>query len=192
MKTKYNLKKNFEVSNITNYIDQNFRLENFTNENDANYNEIKNIYKNSKADAIHSYEFIKTYLNKNKKILEVGGGVHLLASYLNEEYDITSIEPSGFTSFTNNISDKLISENNLKVYKNKLENFRTEEKFDLIFSMNVLEHTDDIEIHLHTCINFLRDKNSILLIHCPNYTFPFEPHFYKWFIPFMPNFTPMT
>jgi hypothetical protein len=41
-------------------------------------------------------------LHKNKKILEVGGGVHLLTSFLNHEYDVTSVELSAFTSYTNN------------------------------------------------------------------------------------------
>ena len=55
--------------------------------------------------------------------------------------------------------------------------------------MNVLEHTDDIKQHIISCINLLKDEHSLLFIQCPNYTFPFEPHFYKWFIPFFPNFT---
>ena len=53
----------------------------------------------------------------------------------------------------------------------------------------MLEHTEDIEKHLRSCINLLKDENSLLLIQCPNYTFPFEAHFYKWFIPFLPSFT---
>jgi len=55
--------------------------------------------------------------------------------------------------------------------------------------MNVLEHTNHIEQHIKSCINLLKDEKSILFIQCPNYTFPFEPHFYKWFIPFFPKFT---
>ena len=38
-------------------------------------------------------------------------------------------------------------------------------------------------------MNLLKDGHSLLFIQCPNYTFPFEPHFYKWFIPFFPKFT---
>ena len=70
-----------------------------------------------------------------------------------------------------------------------VEKFTTDAKFDFIFSMNVLEHTDDIKQHITSCMNLLKDEHSLLFIQCPNYTFPFEPHFYKWFIPFMPNFT---
>jgi 2-polyprenyl-3-methyl-5-hydroxy-6-metoxy-1,4-benzoquinol methylase len=48
-----------------------------------------------------------------------------------------------------------------------LENFDTDEKFDFIFSMNVLEHTEDIKIHLQSCLGLLKDKNSLIYIQCP-------------------------
>ena len=177
------------MNDIKNYIEENLVLENFNFENDVNYNDIKKCYDNAKADAIHCYQFIKEHLDKDKKILEVGGGVHLLTSFLNQEFDVTSVEPGGFTDYTNELRNKILSKNNLKVHTTTLENFNTDERFDLIFSMNVLEHTKDIKTHLRSCINLLKDENSLLLIQCPNYTFPFECHFYKWFIPFMPNFT---
>ena len=177
------------MSNILFYIEKYLEVENFNFENDANYNDIKKYYNNAKADAIHCYQFLKEYLHKDKKILEVGGGVHLLTSFLSQEYDVTSVEPGGFTNYTNQLRNKILSKNNLKVHTTTLESFKTNERFDLIFSMNVLEHTKDNEAHLRSCINLLKDKNSLLLIKCPNYTFPFECHFYKWFIPFLPNFT---
>jgi SAM-dependent methyltransferase len=148
-----------------------------------------NNFNNAKADAIHCYQSIEKYLDKDKKILEVGGGIHLLTSFLHQDYDITSIEPGGFTSFTDELRNKILDQHKLKVHTTTLENFTTDTKFDFIFSMNVLEHTDDIKQHIISCINLLKDEYSLLFIQCPNYTFPFEPHFYKWFIPFFPNFT---
>ena len=177
------------LEQIRDYIENNFSFESLEINTKSNIDEIKRHYVNSKVDAIYCYEFIKSFLTKDKKILEVGGGIHLLTSYLNNNYDVTSIEPGGYKSFTNELRNKILSKKNLKVHTTALENFKTDEKFDLIFSMNVLEHTDDIEIHLRSCINLLRDEKSLLLIQCPNYTFPYECHFYKWFIPFMPNFT---
>lgn len=177
------------MKKILTYIEKNLELKNLNFENNVNYNDIKHYYDNAKADAIHCYQFIKEYLHKDKNIFEVGGGIHLLTSFLNQEYDVTSVEPGGFADYTNELRDKILRKNNLKVHTTTLENFNTNEKFDLIFSMNVLEHTEDIEAHLKSCINLLKDENSLLLIQCPNYTFPFECHFYKWFIPFMPNFT---
>jgi len=146
-------------------------------------------YQDARADAIHCYQSIEKYLDKDKKILEVGGGIHLLTSFLHQDYDITSIEPGGFTGFTDELRNKILDQHKLMVHTTTIENFTTDTKFDFIFSMNVLEHTDDIKQHITSCMNLLKDEQSLLFIQCPNYTFPFEPHFYKWFIPFFPNFT---
>ena len=87
------------MSNIKNYIEKNLELENFNFKNAINYNDFKNYYYNAKADAIYCYQVIEKYLHKDKKILEVGG-IHLLTSFLHQNYDITSIEPGGFAGFT--------------------------------------------------------------------------------------------
>jgi 2-polyprenyl-3-methyl-5-hydroxy-6-metoxy-1,4-benzoquinol methylase len=150
----------------------------------------KTYKKNAEADSTHCYSTIFPYLNKNKKILEVGGGIHLLTDYLDSlGYDISSVEPGGFRDCINDLKNQITYRPNLKIYKTTLEQFSSKEKFDFIFSMNVLEHVDNIEKHILCCIKFLKDENSLLFIQCPNYTFPFEPHFYKWFIPFFPKFT---
>ena len=154
-----------------------------------NSKESKKYFLNALVDAKHCYQCIKSYLDKNKNILEVGGGIHLLTTFLNKNYKITSIEPGGFTDFTDELRNKIILKNKLNVHTTTLEKFDSNKKFDFIFSMNVLEHTNHIERHIKSCINLLKDEKSILFIQCPNYTFPFEPHFYKWFIPFFPNFT---
>lgn len=146
-------------------------------------------YQDARADAIHCYKSIEKYLDKDKKILEVGGGIHLLTGFLHKDYDITSIEPGSFTSFTDELRNKILDQYKLKVHTSTVEKFTTDTKFDFIFSMNVLEHTDDIRQHITSCMNLLKDEHSLLFIQCPNYAFPFEPHFYKWFIPFFPNFT---
>ena len=118
---------------IKNYIEKKLKIEDFNLENDANYYDIKNYYNNAKADAIHCYQFIKEHLYKDKKILEVGGGVHLLTNFLNQEYDVTSVEAGGFTDYTNELRNKVQNKNNLKVHTTTLESFNTNEKFDLIF-----------------------------------------------------------
>ena len=151
----------------------------------------QNVYiKNAKSDALHCYSTIFPYLKKDKKILEVGGGIHLLTRCMHDlGYDITSIEPGGFAEYIDSLRIELINKTDLKIFTTSLEKFQNKEKFDFIFSMNVLEHTNDIEQHIRCGIGLLKDENSLLFIQCPNYTFPFEPHFYKWFIPFFPSFT---
>ena len=75
------------MDTIQNYFSDNFNL------NINNSVDMQRYYQNAKADAIHCYQSIEKYLDKDKKILEVGGGIHLLTSFLNKDYDITSIEP---------------------------------------------------------------------------------------------------
>ena len=102
-------------------------------------------YQNAQADAIHCYQTIERYLHKDKKILEVGGGIHLLTSFLQQDYDITSIEPGGFTGFADELRNKILNQTKIKTHTTTVEKFTTDTKFDFIFSMNVLEHTDDIK-----------------------------------------------
>tara|TARA_Y100000389_G_scaffold161261_1_gene163647 strand:+ start:419 stop:1264 length:846 start_codon:yes stop_codon:yes gene_type:complete len=177
------------MNNVKIFIENNLNIKNFVFKENNNFNDIKYYYENAKADSIYCYSKISDFLSADKKILEVGGGIHLLTSFLNEEFNITSIEPAGFAAYADELRNQILSKNKLNVYTTTLEDFDTNEKFDFIFSMNVLEHTEDINAHLQSCLRLLKDKNSLIYIQCPNYTFPFESHFYKWFIPFLPKFT---
>ena len=177
------------MQDIKEYIDNFLNFQSFDLKKNENLDKTKNYYENARADAIHCYESIKKFLDKDKNILEIGGGIHLLTSFLNQKYKITSIEPSGFTGYTDEIRSQIMTKNKLNIHTKTLEQFKTDKKFDLIFSMNVLEHTKNIKDHLNCCIRLLKDSNSIIFIQCPNYTFPFEPHFYEFFLPFFPNFT---
>ena len=152
-------------------------------------------YDNAKADAVFAYTCIKKYLKSEGKILEVGGGLHFLSSYLNFlGHNIIAIEPGGFDEHVDIMREKILKKINkkFKIKNNYLEEFCDNNKdtsFNFIYSIDVLEHTKNIKIHLEKCLSLLANKNSILYIRCPNYLFPFENHFYKFFIPFAPKFT---
>ena len=181
------------MTSIESYLKQNFKFEDLISKNCSNYDDIKNYYENAEKDAIYFYNQIKFYLNNNMKILEVGGGIHLLTNYLKQSYDVTSVEPGnysdGIASNVDLLRNNILKINNQKIHTTTLENFKTNEKFDFIFSMNVLEHTNNIHLHINYCKRLLKNKNSILYIECPNYSFPYEPHFCEFFIPFFPKFT---
>ena len=99
------------MDNISKYIETSLIIEQFTNHDNENGQEIKSYYLNAKADAIHCYSTIKKYLNKDKKILDVGGGIHLLTSFLNQVHDITSIEPGKFNNYTEQLRNHIIKMN---------------------------------------------------------------------------------
>ena len=148
-------------------------------------------FKNAVADANFTLNKILPYLDKNIKILEIGGGLHLLSAYLEEnDYDITSIEPGNFTFFIQELRENILNVlHPKKVITCNLEEFNTKLKYDFIFSINVLEHTDSVVDHLKLQQELLSDSKSKILIRCPNYNIPFEPHFYKFFIPYLPKLT---
>jgi hypothetical protein len=153
--------------------------------------EAEQYLQNAIADAEFTLNRIQPYLYKSIKILEVGGGLHLLSAYLYEnEYHITSLEPGNFTFFIDNLRENIIKELNPKnTFTCKLEDFNTNAKYDFIFSINVLEHTDSVVEHIKLQTDLLRNSESKILVRAPNYNLPFDSHFYKFFIPFLPNFT---
>lgn len=146
---------------------------------------------NAIADAEFTLSKIQPYLYKNINILEVGGGLHLLSSFLYEnDYEITSLEPGNFTFFVDKLRENIIKELNPKnTFSCKLEDFDTNAKYDFIFSINVLEHTVSVVEHLKLQTSLLSNSDSKVLVRCPNYNVPFDSHFYKFFIPFFPEFT---
>ena len=66
--------------------------------------------------------------------------------------------------------------NNLKIAKLKIEEFEFTDKFDFIFSINVMEHVENIESVLEKVADLLVEGGVYYFI-CPNYSFPYEPHF---------------
>lgn len=177
---------------IKNYIKKKFPRENLIGKFPDKYSSY--YYENQVADAINGFFNIKRFLNKKKKILEVGGGIHFLSNYLAYlKYDITSIEPGGFRKEIDLIRKKIIKTKEKKlIIKNvALESFSKNNsgEFDFIFSINVLEHTKNINSHLFAQNNLLRNEKSLSHVRCPNYSFPFESHFYLFYIPFFPRQT---
>ena len=52
-------------------------------------------------------------------------------------------------------------------------------KFDFVFSINVMEHLQDPYSALIQLVTLLK-TNGKYRFFCPNYDFPYEPHFGKW------------
>src|SRR5690606_2051935 len=51
-----------------------------------------------------------------------------------------------------------------------------EASYDLIISINVFEHLDDWRQGIDSSVRLLTDEGRLVFL-CPNYTFPYEPHF---------------
>lgn len=134
----------------------------------------------------------RTLLDKNlkqlepgAKILEVGGGILALATQLaSEGYRIETVEPisGGFTEISYIMNKYLevadYQNSGLNLIKSPIEECTFNENFDFIFSINVMEHLKDPYVTLENLVSLL-NHNAVYRFICPNYDFPYEPHFGK-------------
>ncbi len=150
--------------------------------------ELLDIFMTYQNEAIAARKFIHGSLSKLKpgdEILEVGGGIQALAIQLaSEGFKITSVEPASesFNSIKPILklfSEKQENTNNYHLIQKPIEECEFKKKFDFIFSINVMEHLLNpysVILQLVDCLN----HNGIYRFFCPNYDFPYEPHFGKW------------
>lgn len=133
-----------------------------------------------RAEAEFGFSHLKgpiSSLPANSDILEVGCGSGILLSMLTEEFShhtFNGIEPfgEGFLSLKElNAAVRKLGVNLL------IESYEQHQsKYDFIYCVNVFEHVNDWRHFLDWASNNLKE-NGIFLVLCPNYGFPYEPHF---------------
>ena len=128
------------------------------------------------------------------RVLEVGAGYGLASVCLAlMGFSVTALEPGG-TGFDENrqISSLIIARAGVTIshIDQSAETFDFSEipQFDLIISNNVLEHIPDVDAALSNLYGAM-NADGIMVHSCPNYTFPFEPHFGRPLVPFAPRLT---
>lgn len=122
-------------------------------------------------------------LGPQAQILEVGAGAMLLSCQLAREgWRVTSLEPtgSGFGHFEQLRAIVLQHASAAgclpALLEGSAETLALQDCFDYAFSINVMEHVDDVEQALRRIGASLRPGASYRFT-CPNYLFPYEPHF---------------
>ncbi|MGS2716904.1 class I SAM-dependent methyltransferase [Eionea flava] len=122
-------------------------------------------------------------LPPSANILEVGAGSLLLSCQLiREGFQIVSLEPvgNGFSHFDRMRNVVLKAADNIGLKLNLLnataESLSIKNHFDYAFSVNVMEHVDDVSAVVVRVGDSLREA-GIYRFTCPNYLFPYEPHF---------------
>jgi 2-polyprenyl-3-methyl-5-hydroxy-6-metoxy-1,4-benzoquinol methylase len=150
-----------------------------------------------KKEAEFGLDFISPYIKADLRILEIGSGMGLLATFLySKGINITALEPGmGGFSVSSFLKKELCSKKDisqprhLDIPVHELSN-DLHGKFDLIYSINVLEHIPQLEEAIEKLTKSI--SNGGFMIHtCPNYTIPYEPHFGIPIIPFFPKLTPL-
>lgn len=130
-------------------------------------------------------------LPENGSVLEVGAGMGIASTALSFfGFQVTSLEPGGVgfeinKSTSEHISATVGTKVTLATDSAEDVEFNEGTKFDLIISNNVLEHVQNVEKSLVNLLGYL-SPSGVMVHSCPNYTFPFEPHFGIPLVPFCP------
>ncbi len=138
------------------------------------------------AEAIFGRSYIASELANlpsGAKILEIGAGSLLLSCQLcREGFQVTALEPIGigfshFAQMRKIVIDRAAAigclPRNLNISAETLTEKNT---FDFAFSVNVMEHVDDIS-QVITNISRSLKVGAAYRFTAPNYLFPYEPHF---------------
>ena len=138
---------------------------------------------NLSYETLFGYNELNDFIKKipsGYSILEIGCGPGILLKIFSDIYPDKKF--IGIDPFTKGFKKNLYFRKNFKntdnfeILNESIENFKTEKKFDLIFSVNVLEHTADWKKYLiHS--NKILNKDGLNIILCPNFSFPLETHY---------------
>jgi SAM-dependent methyltransferase len=113
--------------------------------------------------------FIKKIDKKNFSVLDFGAGIGTLAEIF---YNKTSIKPECFEICQ--ASQKILSQKGFKLQNE----FLNEEKYDLIYSSNVLEHIEQ-DSKTVTDLKKMLKKDGYLIIFVPAFNFLFSEFDFK-------------
>jgi len=138
------------------------------------------------AEALFGRRYIDSDLEglrPGAKVLEVGAGSLLLSCQLvREGFAVTALEPTG-DGFSHFAQMRQMVLNNARsqgccptIVDLPAERLAAVNCFDYAFSVNVMEHVDDVARVLETVGKSLTVGANYRFT-CPNYLFPYEPHF---------------
>jgi len=123
-------------------------------------------------------------LPKGGRVLEIGCGTGYLLTRLSArrpDLALTGLEPigKGFAKFEATLANIESAFSNLTIHRLPIESFTLDDAeagFDLIISVNVFEHLDDWRGAVDRALALLKPGGRMIIL-CPNYAIPYEPHF---------------
>lgn len=139
-------------------------------------------------------DLIEPLLDEQPRMLEVGAGIGALSAFLaSEGFDIVAIEPAGpgfdVVAMIRRAIDAQLGNAGRDVHDAGVDEIPDGlGPFDLVFSVHVLEHVPDVESALASMQEQLAPDGRSVHV-CPNYAFPFDPHFGIPLVPGRPAVT---
>ncbi|SDY41898.1 Cyclopropane fatty-acyl-phospholipid synthase [Jannaschia faecimaris] len=118
------------------------------------------------------------------RVLEIGCGTGFLLARLLElrpDLQLVGLEPigGGFASFEQTLDRITTAFPSLTIHRIPVEDFGSSPDvaaFDFVFSLNVFEHLQDWRRAVNRVAALLAPQGQMLVL-CPNYLVPYEPHF---------------
>ncbi len=134
-------------------------------------------------------------LRSGQRVLEVGAGGGLLTAYLQSHgVDLVAIEPVAPAFDVTPVLARVVRQavgvdpQILPIAARDLQRDRNG-AFDLIFSVNVIEHFQPMMENLDALAPVMVERGA--QVHtCANYHLPYEPHYGIALVPFAPRLTP--
>lgn len=136
------------------------------------------------AEAIFGWNEMASFFKEAtslKTVLEVGCGTGVLLAKLSQAHPnikFTGLEPigPGFAQFGEALELIKAEYENINFIHDRIEDIQTNDKFDLIFAVNVFEHLSDWRRATDICVSMLAPGGKLVVL-CPNYSIPYESHF---------------
>lgn len=150
---------------------------------------LADVYENEARFGLSRLLPILSSMNRDDlDVLEVGGGSCVLSAYLaSKKLRVTAVEPLGsefgfFSDLQRRVLDYCHGQGiPLSIVRAKGEALNLPEQFDLAFTINALEHMQDPLRTIDNMCDSLK-PGGVALLHCPNYTIPFEAHVHIWLV----------
>lgn len=127
-------------------------------------------------------DLVEPYLGNRPRILEVGAGIGAFSAFLaHEGFGVVAIEPAGpgfdMVRLLRDAIDRQLDGLERPIFDAGVDEIPSGlEPFDLVFSVHVLEHVPSVATAIASMQAQLAAGGTSVHV-CPNYAFPFDPHF---------------
>ena len=141
-------------------------------------------------------DLIAPHLKPGMRVLEIGAGIGALGHFLDSHgIDIAGLEPQGggfdmMAKFGKRMCEVCADISGFTAQDKTCEalNPQTDGQFDLIFSVHVMEHLADPKTAMAAMNSVLKPGGKMVHL-CPNYQFPYDPHFFVPIVFWSPRLT---
>jgi SAM-dependent methyltransferase len=127
-------------------------------------------------------DLVEPYLGDRPRMLEVGAGIGAFSAFLAQEgFEVVAIEPAGpgfdIMRLLRDAIDRQLDGLDRPIFDAGVDEIPGGlEPFDLVFSVHVLEHVPSVDTAIASIQAQLAAGGTSVHV-CPNYAFPFDPHF---------------